>query len=74
MKNIKSAHNNNKFEITVPTWNDEFDLPHIQSHAFRITLNLSPKNTKLWLKILAYKFTPIKPKTGSLRYTKTKIS
>ena len=26
-KNIKSAYNNNKFEIFVPTWNDEFDLP-----------------------------------------------
>ena len=26
-KNIKSAYNNNKFEISAPTWNDEFDLP-----------------------------------------------
>ena len=26
-KNIKSAYNNNKFKIYVPTWNDEFDLP-----------------------------------------------
>ena len=26
-KNIKSAYNNNKFEVSVPTWNDEFDLP-----------------------------------------------
>ena len=26
-KNIKSAYNNNKFKISVPTWNDEFDLP-----------------------------------------------
>ena len=25
-KNIKSAYNNNKFEISVPTWNDKFDL------------------------------------------------
>ena len=25
--NIKSAYNNNKFEISSPTWNDEFDLP-----------------------------------------------
>ena len=32
---------------------------------FRITLNLSSKNTKLWLKILPYKFTPIKSKAGS---------
>ena len=26
-KNIKSAHNNNKFKISAPTWNDTFDLP-----------------------------------------------
>ena len=26
-KNIKSEHNNNKFKISVPTWNDTFDLP-----------------------------------------------
>ena len=27
-KNIKSAYNNNKFKISAPTWNDEFDLPN----------------------------------------------
>ena len=26
-KNIKSVYNNNKFKISAPTWNDEFDLP-----------------------------------------------
>ena len=26
-KNIKSEYNNNKFKISVSTWNDEFDLP-----------------------------------------------
>ena len=26
-KHIKSAYNNNKFKISAPTWNDEFDLP-----------------------------------------------
>ena len=26
-KNIKSSYNNNEFKISVPTWNDEFDLP-----------------------------------------------
>ena len=26
-KNIKSAYSNNKFKISTPTWNDEFDLP-----------------------------------------------
>ena len=26
-KNIKSEYNNNKFQISVPTWNETFDLP-----------------------------------------------
>ena len=27
-KNIKSEYNYNKFKISAPTWNDEFDLPN----------------------------------------------
>ena len=26
-KNIKSEYNDNKFKISAPTWNDEFNLP-----------------------------------------------
>ena len=26
-KNVKSDHNNNKFKISAPTWNDTFDVP-----------------------------------------------
>ena len=26
-KNIKTEYNNNKFKISVPTWNETFDLP-----------------------------------------------
>ena len=26
-KNMKSAYNNNKFKISTPKWNDEFNLP-----------------------------------------------
>ena len=26
-KNIKSVYNNDKFKISAPTWNDEFNLP-----------------------------------------------
>ena len=26
-KHIKSAYSNNKFKISAPTWNEEFDLP-----------------------------------------------
>ena len=28
-KNIKSAHNNNKFKISASTWNDTFDLTDV---------------------------------------------
>ena len=27
-KKIKSAYKTNKFKISAPTWNDEFNLPH----------------------------------------------
>ena len=27
-KNTKSSHNNNKFKISAPTWNDKFKLPN----------------------------------------------
>ena len=26
-RNIKSSYNSNKFKISAPTWNDEFELP-----------------------------------------------
>ena len=26
-KKIKKSYKNNKFKISVPTWNDEFELP-----------------------------------------------
>ena len=26
-KNVKYSYNNNKFKVSVPTWNDEFGLP-----------------------------------------------
>ena len=26
-ENIKSSYNNNKLKISVPTWNDKFELP-----------------------------------------------
>ena len=62
-KNIKYAYNN-KFKISPPIWNDEFELMVLTRFlTFKITLNLSSKNTKLQLKIHPYKFTPIKSKT-----------
>ena len=48
-KNIKSNHENNKFKISAPTWNDTFDLPIliymvlILLLIFKIILNLSSK-------------------------------
>ena len=41
-KNIKSSPKNNKFKISAPTWNDEFELPdnHIQYQISRIILSM----------------------------------
>ena len=48
-KNIKTEYNNKEFKISVPTWNDTFDLPDGSYFIaeFSIILNLSSKNTKL---------------------------
>ena len=43
----------------------------IQFLTFRVTLSLPSKNTRLWLKIFPYKFTPIKSKTGFVFKVKT---
>ena len=45
-KNIKSTYKNNKFKISAPTWNDEFELRmnHIQCQIFKIILNIFLKN------------------------------
>ena len=65
-KNIKSAYKNNKFKISAPAWNDEFDLPdgsysvsYIQD-CFEYTI----KNMKLYQIILLYKFMWIESKIG----------
>ena len=34
--NIKSKYNNNKFKISAPTWNDEFNLPYESYSVFDI--------------------------------------
>ena len=51
-KNIKSSYNNNKFKISAPTWNDEFELPDgsylvsdIQDY-FKYILKKHGENTK----------------------------
>ena len=48
-KNIKSEYNNNKFKISAPTWNDTliYLMVLILLQIFKITLNLSSRNTKL---------------------------
>ena len=63
-QNIISAYNSNKFKISAPTWNDEFDLSDgsysisdIQEHFLYIT-----KNTRLWQIIHKYKCTLTKSK------------
>ena len=46
-KNIKTEYNNKEFKISVPTWNDTFDLPDGSYFIADIQYYLSSKNTKL---------------------------
>ena len=56
-RNVKSEYNNNKFKISAPAWNDEFNYPMdlILFLIFKIILNTSLKNMKLLRIILLYK-------------------
>ena len=47
-KNIKSEYNNNKFQISAPTWSDTFNLPDssILLLIFKIILNILLKNMR----------------------------
>ena len=65
-RNIKSSYNNNKFKISAPTWNDEFELPDgsyfvsdIQDY-FKYIL----KNMEKILIIHQYKYMQTKLKIG----------
>ena len=51
--NIKSSYNNNKFQISAPTWSEEFELPDgsYSVSDFKIILNIFKKNTVKVLKI-----------------------
>ena len=59
LKNIKSEYKNNKFKISAPTWNDEFNLPDGSYSVFDIQdyFQYIIKNMKLLQIILLYKFT-----------------
>ena len=43
-RNIKNSYNNNKFKISAPTWNDEFELSDIQDY-FKYILKKHGGNT-----------------------------
>ena len=68
MENIKSAYNNNKFKIFALTWNDTFDLPDGSYSTADIQdyFEFIIKKHETLLKILLYKFVPIKLKTESV--------
>ena len=42
-KNIEKSYKNNKFKISAPTWNEEFELPDgsLLYQIFKIILNIS---------------------------------
>ena len=57
-KNIKSSYNNNKFEISGPTWNDKFELPggsysvsDIQDYFQHVLKKHQEKNDNLSVKV-----------------------
>ena len=62
--NLHKTTINLKFQPKLGLMNLICLMDGILFQTFRITLILSSKNMKLWLKILPYKFTPIKSKTG----------
>ena len=67
-ENIKSEYNNNKFRISVPTWNETFDLPD-GSYSFddiQDYFEFIIKKMKFWLNIYQFKLILIKLKTEEL--------
>ena len=71
-KNIKSKYNNSKFKISAPTWILLIYLMALtQFLTFRIIMNLSSKNLKLWQKIHQFKFYPNKIKNRIVFKIKT---
>ena len=61
-KNIKSTYNNNKFKISVPTWNNEFKLPDASYSISGIQdyFEFIIKKHETLPEIYQFKFTPIK--------------
>ena len=55
-KNVKSTYNNNKFKISVPTWNETFDLPNGSYNISEIQdyIEYIIKNTKQLVKMHQY--------------------
>ena len=60
-KNIKSAYHNNKFRISIPTWNETIDLPDVSYSIADIQDYFEFIIAKL--KILLNEFTSIELKT-----------
>ena len=54
IKKIKKSYKNNKFKISAPTWNEEFEylMDHILYQIFKTILSISSKNMRQLLKIL----------------------
>ena len=67
MKNIKSEYNNNKFKISAPTLNDEFDFPDGSYSISDIQdyFEFIVKKNKTLTENLSIQVYPNKIKTGS---------
>ena len=66
-KNIKKSYKNNKFKISAPTWNEEFNylMDHILYQIFKINLKIYLKSTEQRQLVIQEEYTQMKQKIES---------
>ena len=66
-ENIKKSYKNNKFKISAPTWNEEFNylMDHILYQIFKINLKIYLKSTEQRQLVIQEEYTQMKQKIES---------
>ena len=66
-ENIKKSYKNNKFKISAPTWNEEFNylMDHILHQIFKINLKIYLKSTEQRQLVIQEEYTQMKQKIES---------
>ena len=61
-ENIKKSYKNNKFKISAPTWNEEFNylMDHILYQIFKINLKIYLKSTEQRQLVIQEEYTQMK--------------